>query len=74
MKISAISFRGYEPYPINGGKVEKYEYEVKHGMRPCSDTFEPTSSSSEESSCPGSINDLFPDGRFEHNPWFPLDD
>ena len=37
MKISAISFRGYDPYPVNGGKVEKLQYEVEHGMREPSD-------------------------------------
>ena len=44
MKVGAISFRGYTPYPINGGKVEKLQYEVEHGMRAPSDTFELESS------------------------------
>ena len=51
MKIGAISFRGYDPYPINGGKVEKLKYELEHGMREPSDTFEsesPRCSSDEE--------------------------
>ena len=73
MKINCISFKGYdEPYPIGGGKIEKYEYEIKHGMRPSPnyDTFE----SSSDKSIPTSISDIFSDGRCEHNPWFPLDD
>ena len=37
MRIGTISFRGYEPYPVNGGKVEKLQYEVEHGMREPSD-------------------------------------
>lgn len=34
MKINYISFRGYnDPYPCGGGKVEKIEWETKHGCR-----------------------------------------
>ena len=46
-------------------------------MRPCSDRFETTHSSFSEPGaidCPVSIEDLFPNGCYEHNPWFPLDD
>ena len=28
----------------------------------------------EQKDCPSSVNDLFPNGHHEHNPWFPLDD
>ena len=49
MRISAISFKGYDPYPVNGGKVEKLKYEVEHGMREPSDTF--SSSSSDHEDC-----------------------
>jgi len=46
MIINAISFRGNDHYPINGGKVERLRYEVEHGMREPSDTFELKSSKS----------------------------
>lgn len=44
MRICGISFKGYDPYPVNGGKVAQLEYEVKHGMREPSDTFSSSSS------------------------------
>ena len=31
MRINFVSFKGYDPYPVNGGKVEKLEYETKQG-------------------------------------------
>ena len=76
MRITAVSFKGYDKYPINGGKVEKLEYERTHGMCPSTDTYEasPTSNEPGATDCPGSISDLFPSGCYEHNPWFPLDD
>ena len=86
MQINKINFGGSLPtrieqrereakdevYPIGGGKVEKYEFEVKHGMRPSS--YSDIFVSSADDSCPSSISDLYPDGCLKHNPWFPLDD